>query len=33
MKNMGRSHAGKAAAPGDDRPDHATGAAGYELVA
>jgi hypothetical protein len=33
MKNMGRSHAGKAVAPGDDRPDHTTGAAGYELVA
>ena len=32
-KNMGRSHAGKAAAPGNDRPDHSAGAAGYELVA
>ena len=32
-KNMGGSHARKAAAPGNDRPDHAAGAAGNELVA
>ena len=33
LKNMGGSHARKAAAPGNDRPDHSAGAAGYELVA
>ncbi len=32
-KNMGRSHARKTAAPGNDRPDHTTGAAGDELIA
>jgi len=32
-KDMGGSHARKAAAPGNDRPDHTTGAAGYEQVA
>jgi len=32
LKDMGGSHSGKAATPGNDRPDHTPGATGNELV-